>query len=184
MIGSFTILEAVLGVMIIVSLVRGFSRGLSGQIFKVLGLVGGAFAAKTFYAQAGNMLKGIETLSNVFSALSQELVTKIFNIAGFALVLLAVMLLATLLSFLIRPKKDGKRSLDRLLGGALSLLIWYAVISAFLGVFDSIPTDVELLNVIIEPLHKQIYGGAYLRFFAENNFIGNWVITMFGKLLA
>lgn len=182
--GSFTLLEIALGVFIIISLVRGFTRGLSGQIFKVLGLVGGALIAKSFYGQAGNFLKGIGAIAEALSVLSEELIIKICNIAGFALVWAAVMLLATLLSFIIRPKKEGKRHLDKLLGGALALLIWYAAISAFLGVFDSIPTDVELLNVIVEPLRKQIYDGAYLRFFAQNNFIGGWIIQMFGALLA
>jgi uncharacterized membrane protein required for colicin V production len=184
MVGSFTILEIALGVFIIISLVRGFRRGLSGQIFKVLGLVGGALAAKAFYAQAGNMLKGIGAVAEALSALSDELIIKICNIAGFALIWGAAMLLATLLSFIIKPKKDGKRRLDKFLGAALALLIWYVALSAALGIFDSLPTDVELLNVIIEPLRKQIYDGAYLRFFAQNNFIGGWIIQMFGALLA
>lgn len=184
MIGSFSILEIVIGVLVVISLIRGITRGLSGQILKIVGIVGGALAAKAFYEKAGGFLSGIEFLSEKLSMLSDELVTKIFNIAGFALVWIAVIIIASLLALLIKPKKGGKKSLDRLLGAVLSLLIWYAVISAALGVFDSIPTDVELLNTIIEPLRNQIYGGAYLKFFAEHNFIGSWIIEMFAKLLA
>lgn len=185
MIGSFSILEVVIGVFVIISLIRGITRGLSGQILKIVGIVGGALAAKAFYEKAGTFLSEIESLSEKLSALSQELVTKVFNIAGFALVWVAVIIIASLLALLIKPKKDGKKSLDKLLGAAVSLVIWYAIISAVLGVFDSIPTDVELLNTIIEPLHNQIYEGAYLKFFAgENNFIGNWIIEMFANLIS
>lgn len=179
MVGYFSILEIIICVFVAFSLVRGITRGLSGQILRIVGIVGGAFAAKSLYEKAGGFLSGIKFLSEKLSIFSDELATKIFNIAGFALVWAVVLVLAFLLTFLIKPKKNGKRNLDKLLGVVFSLVICYAIVSVVLGLADS-----ALGLADIKLLYDQVYGGAYLKFFAEHNFIGGWIIKMFAKLLA
>jgi membrane protein required for colicin V production len=110
---GFTIVDAVVAVVIVLSAILAYSRGIVREIFAILGWVAAAFLAYTFAAQAQPLIKQIPVL-NDFLGDSCELSLIAAFAAVFAVTLIIVSIFTPLFSSAVQRSALG--GIDQALG--------------------------------------------------------------------
>jgi membrane protein required for colicin V production len=136
------LLIAILLVSVLLSARKGFSREVIGLAAAILGLVLGMW----FYGLAGAWL--IPYVSS----------PRIANLAGFLLVVLAVMLLGWLLGWIVSHflRTIGLSFFDRLLGAAFGFLRGLVIAIALLTAYMAFGPEVDSKMVSASLLHSRI----------------------------
>jgi membrane protein required for colicin V production len=136
------VLIAILLISVLFSARKGFSREIIGLAAAVLALV----LAMWFYGLAGSWL--IPYVSS----------PRIANLAGFLLVILAVLLLGSLLGWIVSRflRSIGLSFFDRLLGAAFGLLRGLVIATALLTAYMAFGPEVDSQMVSASLLHSRI----------------------------
>lgn len=144
-------LDAILGVILLASVITSFRKGLSREIIGLIAVVLALILGLWFYGTAGGYL--LPYLSSPRAA----------NFAGFVLVFCVVMLLGGLVSFTVGKflKVTGLSFFDHILGAGFGLvrggLIGIALITAIMA-FS--PEDGPPRSVVHSRLAPYVIGGA------------------------
>ena len=116
-------LDIVILIYLAVSVIPGLVQGLIRTVLSIVGVIVGIFLASHFYIQLGNALTFI---SNKDTA----------NIVAFIIILLAVMIVAAIIAWLLKSiiKAIKLGWVDKLGGAVLGLILGALSVSAFLAI--------------------------------------------------
>jgi membrane protein required for colicin V production len=116
-------LDIVILIYLAVSVISGLVQGLIRTVLSIVGVIVGIFLASHFYIQLGNALTFI---SNKDTA----------NIVAFIIILLAVMIVAAIIAWLLKSiiKAIKLGWVDKLGGAVLGLILGALSVSAFLAI--------------------------------------------------
>jgi len=116
-------LDIVILIYLAVSVISGLVQGLIRTVLSIVGVIVGIFLASHFYIQLGNALTFI---SNKDTA----------NIVAFIIILLAVMIVAAIIAWLLKSiiKAIKLGWVDKLGGTVLGLILGALSVSAFLAI--------------------------------------------------
>jgi membrane protein required for colicin V production len=116
-------LDIVILIYLAVSVISGLVQGLIRMVLSIVGVIVGIFLASHFYIQLGNALTFI---SNKDTA----------NIVAFIIILLAVMIVAAIIAWLLKSiiKAIKLGWVDKLGGAVLGLILGALSVSAFLAI--------------------------------------------------
>ncbi|MEG1528117.1 MAG: CvpA family protein [Clostridia bacterium] len=180
--GPFTYLEVVVGVILLLAIFKGATKGLTGQIFKLISLGGGIALGCMFFKQVGGAIGKLVPI--VAEKIGETIAQYVWWVVGFLAIWIAVSIVVFILEKLIVGKQSKKAgAINRLLGVVLALAKWYVILCVLFALLTLIPSPEEssFLYKALEFIDTQINGGAFIKYIANENanFIGKWVLSLF-----
>jgi uncharacterized membrane protein required for colicin V production len=127
---QFNVVDVVALILMTIGMIRGVSKGLSGELAELISAAAALVVGWRFYQPLGNYLKNVSRMSETGSYLAAFLV---ILVGGY----IAMRLLRVMLRALMEFSFKGK--LERIGGGLAGLLRTTVVISAFILIVALIP---------------------------------------------
>jgi membrane protein required for colicin V production len=177
---GFTIVDAVVAAVIVISAILAYSRGVVREILAIAGWVAAAVLAFIFAPQAEPLIKQIPVLSDVLGESCELSIVAAFA-AVFALSLIVVSIFIPLFSSAVQRSALG--GIDQALGFLFGVLRGIVLVAVALVVYDWVVVDASI-PVVDQSRSAQVFESTKARMAeAMPKDAPGWVVARYEELV-